>query len=1120
MIARSPYLGGARMPPFLQIEAMFRSRIAPLAVFVAVGISAVSCAPGATTTGEGGAGTGARPEITADRLQITILGTTDLHGRLFPYDYYTGETVPHGLAKVATLVDSIRGASPNVILLDSGDLLQGNPLDYYYGVVAPAEVHPVIRAMNLLAYDASTLGNHEFNYGLPALDRALAKAEFPFLAANVFVAGTDSLRWPPFTVVERGGARIGVLGLTTPGSAIWDRQNVEGELEFRDIVESARRVWPELETASDVQVVAIHSGMGPGSSYDEAATGVPEEDAGSRLAESLPGIDLILLGHSHEDVPADTVNGVLFTQAGKWGEALAVATLVLEPAEDGWRIVERSSRTISTAEVPPDPEFLAALEPYHEAVVAYVADTIGWTPDAWSAADARLEDGPIIDLIQRVQIEASGADLSAAAAFTTDAELGPGAITVADAAALYVYENTLKAIEITGRQLREYLEYSARYFHRVNPDGTLVDGAGDTDLFVDSIPGYNYDIVAGVEYVIDLTQPLGERIRDLTYEGRPVADDQTFTLAINNYRQGGGGGFSMIAGAPVVYDRQEEIRRLLIDWIAERDTIRQEDVFEPSWRIEPRAAVAAGSGPDRDRIAQVAKLASRLPPPLPAGDRVRLAVLATNDFHGALEPHTPSWAQGDTIGGAANLAAYITAVEARYPDAILHLDGGDVMQGTLISNLTYGRSTVDILNRMGLDIAAIGNHEFDWGVDTLRARIAQAEFPWLSANIFVKATGARPEWAEPYAWVERAGLRIAVIGASTVATPRTTLPKNVAPFEFRDIAEVVNELAPRLKDEGADLIFLAVHAGAIAEDGGAYIGEIVDAAHRITAPVDLIVSGHTHTRVEAVVNGIPIVQAASSGTALGIVTLTYDRRAGRLTDHAIEIWTTRTAGVEPVPEVARLVEEYRSRVAEIAERPIARVAGTLRRARGEETALGDLIADAQRWATGDQVAIVNGGGIRTDLQAGPITYADVFRVQPFQNSLISLELTGEQLRLALEGAVADRVGQVSGVRFSYDPTRPPGARVREATLEDGEPVVQDGRAVQPDRTYTLTANSYMAAGGDDYAVLAAAREATNTGLTDSEVLADYLAQLPQPIAYQAQGRIERLAPWPESGSSP
>jgi 2',3'-cyclic-nucleotide 2'-phosphodiesterase (5'-nucleotidase family) len=1126
----------------MRVDLTEMSRLRSIAGGLALALAA-ACAP-AATTGHG-PGSGATP-ATAERTRITILGTTDVHGRIVPWDYYTASEEDLGLARVATLVDSIRAADPDAILVDSGDLLQGNPFDYYWGVVEPAETHPVIAAMNRLGYDAAAVGNHEFNFGIPALERAVSKASFPFLAANVFVAGTDSTAFPPFAVVEREGVRVGILGLTTPGSAIWDRAHVEGRLEFRDIVASARRFWPELERASDVQIAVVHSGLGPGSSYDEAATGVPPEDAGEALARALPGIDAMFLGHSHRLIPSETVAGVLVTQAGRWAEALSVVELDLERSGGGWRVVDRSATAIPTEGVPPDPTLMAEMRPFHEKVLAYVADTIGFTPDTWSAAYARLADTPILDLLQAVQLDATGADLSVASAFNTQATLGPGPITQADAAALYMYENTLRTIRITGRQLREYLEYSAKYFHRTTAEGEPVDAAGDLDLEVDSIPGYNYDIVAGVDYAVDVSRPVGDRIVGLEYRDAPVRDEQEFTLAINSYRQGGGGGYAMIRDAPVVEDRDQEIRQLLIDWIAARDTIRESDVFESSWRIEPEdaaapylaavdgAELAAVAAREAERIAGDARARGVtgttrqpseppglvvLPPPLPAdSDSVRLAIVATNDFHGALEPTTPAWAGGDTIGGAATLAAYVRPVEARYPGATLHLDAGDEMQGTVISNLTAGRSSIEVMNALGIDAAAIGNHEFDWGLDTLRARIAQADYPVLSANIFVKATGARPDWAVPYAWLERAGLRIAVIGATTTSTPVTTLPKNVEPFEFLDISQVVNELAPRLKAEGADLVILVAHAGGIEEGHGGVLGEIADAARRITGPLDLIVSGHTHTRINTTVNGIPIVQAASSGTAVGVVVLTYDRGARRVVDDFSELWTTRTADVRPDSAMASIVEGWRAQTAEIADRPITEMAQTLIRDRRGESALGDLIADAQRAATGTQMAMTNAGGIRADLLAGPVSFRDVYAVQPFQNVLIRLTLTGEQVHRALEAAVTGSVGQVSGLRFSFDPTRPVGQRVRDAWLEDtGEMIVENGRARHPERTYTMTVNNFMASGGDDYAPFAEAIDATDTGLIDSDVFADHLESLPRPIRYGIQSRIDQLEPWPPAG---
>ncbi|HYO46315.1 MAG TPA: 5'-nucleotidase C-terminal domain-containing protein, partial [Gemmatimonadota bacterium] len=304
----------------------------------------------------------------------------------------------------------------------------------------------------------------------------------------------------------------------------------------------------------------------------------------------------------------------------------------------------------------------------------------------------------------------------------------------------------------------------------------------------------------------------------------------------------------------------------------------------------------------------------------------------------------------------------------------------------------------------------------------------------------------------------------------------------------------------------------------IEEGHGGVRGEIADAARRITAPLDLIVSGHTHTRLRTVVNGIPILQAASSGTAVGVVVLTYDRGARRVVDHHAELWTTRAADVTPDSSMAALVERWRGETAEIADRPITELAQTLIRDRRGESALGDLIADAQRAATGTQMAMTNAGGIRSDLEAGPVSFQDVFAVQPFQNVLIRVTLTGEQVRRVLEAAVTGSVGQVSGVRFSFDPTLPVGERVRDAWLEDtGEQLVEQGRSVNPDGTYTMTVNNFMASGGDDYGPFGEALEAINTGLIDSEVFANHLESLPRPIRYGIQNRIEQLEPWPAVG---
>ncbi|HEV2132399.1 MAG TPA: 5'-nucleotidase C-terminal domain-containing protein [Longimicrobiaceae bacterium] len=520
---------------------------------------------------------------------LVLMGTTDLHGWLLPEDYYTGRETAHGLARLAPIIDSIRAEHPGrTALLDSGDLLQGNPLAFVYSRLEEAEDHPIVRAMNLLRYDAVALGNHEFNFGIEQLDRAVSTAEFPFLSANIFRHGTQEHAYRPSVMLEREidgrTLRIGVTAATPPGVHVWDRDHVEGRLEFRDIVESIRPVVADLRArGADLIVVAAHSGL-EGTSYDTLSTGLPAENVMARLPQEVPGIDVIFLGHTHEELADTTIGGALVLQARNWAQSLAVAELQVAAERGGeWQVVSKRGQVLR-----PDPSWSArwletALSDAHERTQEYVARTIGTSTAHWSAQEARVRDTPILDFINEVQRRVAGADLSSAAAFNLGAEIPEGPVTVADIARLYIYDNnTLKAVRISGAELRAYLEKSAEYYlpcpaqrcERVtNPE----------------VPGYNFDVISGVDYALDLTRPIGQRVVRLERAGQPVAPTDSFTLALNNYRQGGGGGFTMVARAPVVYDRGESIRELLIREVERRGRISPEDYFRQNWEIVPSA---------------------------------------------------------------------------------------------------------------------------------------------------------------------------------------------------------------------------------------------------------------------------------------------------------------------------------------------------------------------------------------------------------------------------------------------------------------------------------------------------------------------------------------------------
>lgn len=519
-----------------------------------------------------------------DTLELVVAGTTDTHGWLRGWDYFrNAPDSMRGLTRIATIVDSIRAAAPNrVLLVDAGDDMTGTPITSV-AMRDSTRPNPIIAAMNTLRYDAAVIGNHEFNFGLGYLNRAIAEARFPMLAANVYSPDGRHTYIPAITI-ERGGARIAIVGATTPGSMIWDRDKLRGRIEVRDIVPSVQSAVELARSGgADVVVVVLHSGLNDPSSYDTVATGVASENVAARVAREIPGIDLIVFGHTHREVADTTIATTLVQQPRNWAGSLSVARLTLARAGRGYRVVDKRGSTIRARGHQEQAAMLAATADAHQRAVALTTSPIGTTLHRWSADSARVQDTPILDFLLEVMRRTAGTDLASSAAFSLNAEFGPGAITQADMAELYPYENNvLRAVRISGRQLKDYLEYSARYFR---------GGASGDSLIDQSVPGFNFDIVAGADYSIDLTKPIGSRILGLSRNGTPVVDTDSFTMALNDYRQTGGGGFSMLRGAPLVYDQQQIIRDLLVEEVRKKENLNPADYFTRNWRLLPDTIV-------------------------------------------------------------------------------------------------------------------------------------------------------------------------------------------------------------------------------------------------------------------------------------------------------------------------------------------------------------------------------------------------------------------------------------------------------------------------------------------------------------------------------------------------
>lgn len=563
-------------------------------------------------------------------VQLRVLETTDIHVNLMAYDYYKdAATEEFGLAKTATLIKAARAEVANSLLFDNGDLIQGNPLGDYVARVKPAgDVHPVYKAMNPLAYDVGNIGNHEFNYGLEFLASALKGAKFPYVNANVYVAdkaGESTNYFTPYLVLnkevvdaegKKTTLKVGVIGFVPPQVMVWDKGNLEGRVVAEDIVATAKKFVPEMKAAGADVIIAIpHSGFGPDTVAETGAENV------AWTLSQVPGIDAILFGHSHVvfpsasfkgkagvDLDKGTINGVAAVEPGFWGNNLGLIDLTLKRTAGKWAVVDskafvrpifkiENKVTVSLAAA--DPEVLAAVKADHEATLAWVRGPVGTTTAPINSFFSLVKDDPSIQLVNNAQkwyverniegTELAGIPvLSAGAPFKAGGRAGSsyytdiptGTLAVKNLADLYIYSNTLKAVKLNGAQVREWLERSAGQFNRIDPTKAEAQPLVDQNF-----PTYNFDVIDGVGYQIDLTQPSrydgtgkvvnpeAHRIVNMTYAGKAIDPAQVFLVATNNYRAGGGGYFPGLDGKNIVIDSPDENRQAVLDYIVVNKTI-------------------------------------------------------------------------------------------------------------------------------------------------------------------------------------------------------------------------------------------------------------------------------------------------------------------------------------------------------------------------------------------------------------------------------------------------------------------------------------------------------------------------------------------------------------------
>lgn len=457
-----------------------------------------------------------------ETVDIQILATSDLHGMFYPWDYTKNIPAAGSMAQLKTVVDSLR--TENTLVLDAGDVIEGNQSEIFLN----DDNNVLVECMNFIGYDAITTGNHEYNHGIATLKKIIAQHKAEVLTGNVWDSENRNIG-KPYVIFERGGVRIAVIGMVTPNIVFWDAKNLE-DCTVTDPVEETRRAIDELQGQADILIGLMH--MGVDNEYELPHSGVAD------LANVCPELDLIIAAHDHQAIEKQEINGIPVVENENQAETLCEIHLTVKKTDEGCEVTDTSTRIIQISEYEPNAEMKALLMPYHERVLEYMNTVIGRLEggdltlpnDIQGIPQTQIEDSALIDLINTVQLYYSGAKVSSCPLTSPDSVIKEGELRRYDISKIYSYNNYLYTLKMSGAQLKAYMEWSANYYQQYR-DGDL------TIAFNPEIRSYLYDMFDGVNYEIDVSNPEGERIVNLTWpDGTPVTDEDEFLIAVSNYR--------------------------------------------------------------------------------------------------------------------------------------------------------------------------------------------------------------------------------------------------------------------------------------------------------------------------------------------------------------------------------------------------------------------------------------------------------------------------------------------------------------------------------------------------------------------------------------------------------
>lgn len=1014
-------------------------------------------------------------------LKIQIIATSNLNGKFTAYEYSKNMNVDGGLTQISTLIKEEMDNNKNTVIIDNGDSIRGN----YSNLFSEDKENPMILAMNKIGYDVLNLGEGELNLGIDKVNsfKNQSQNKVNIICSNLYKNGERVFDGYAIKELDNN-IKVAIIGIVLPEIEKKYDNKLNG-CTLKNPIDEVGIVIDEIKSKGGADLYILSANI---SVREEKNS---DENLIRKIAERYDNISAIVIGDECEIEEVEKINNAIVIKPNSNGESIGKIEITLEKIDNEYKIVNEESEIIPTASVIEDEELTEEVKSYHERLVIDATKKIGVLDKDLVEKDnikgipqSIVSDQGLTDFINEVQLYYSRKQLeeldidvdniyhvSAANIFESTSNIEEGNITKADIYNIYGNDNNLSTIKITGKQLKKLMEWSVAIYNKFQ-EGDLTISLNEKRKI------YQYYMFDGISYEINISNDINDRIENLIFEKdkKEVKDDDTVYLAINNLSSKSiidseinsvfhGESYEKICDTSNY--RISAIRDLIFDYIINVNNGEIKRNVDENWKLtgvkydnKKREVAMRLINEEKLKIMKSSDEKNPIIKSITWDDVIKVSdktidIIAFNDFHGSLQ-------EGDKSIGAAKLLTLIKEKQSLKSDDYdsFIVSTGDVYGGAPISTLTYGKAVSEFLKEMDLTVSSIGIHEFDLGIDKIKAWQREGEFSFLAANIVDKESRNPISWIEPYSVIESNGLKIGVIGVTTPEIVSRIKDENIENLEFISPESVINKYAKKLKEEEkVNAVVVLGYLEAIQNKITDKVeGEVTELAKSIYN-VDAIITGNNGKYISGSVNNIPIVEAGGNGEGLSNLKFTFNVEGKLLNVEGISEKICKTdEKIIANDNMEGIIKSYEEELSDILLEKIAYLDRDLDYDKDNGlTCIGMVIAESLRRIANTDIVLIDGREITGGLKKGEVTVEDLYTIVPYDNELVTINLTGEEIKNIIEDKIKlndNECVQFAGINVYYDESREIGKRVTSIKLTNGT-------SLDMNRSYKVLISDFM-----------------------------------------------------------